>query len=151
MQYTVERTELDPQHVAVVSGRVAHDGIGAFIGRAFGQVMGVLGPAGVHPVGPPLARYDMDGAEFLVDVGFPTLAPIAETGSVHDLELPGGPAVTCLHIGAYADVAAAYQAMEAWMGEHDLVPASAPWETYLDGPEVAQPRTVVTWPCAPRT
>lgn len=150
MEYTIERIELSPQHVAVVSDRVPHDGIGAFVGRAFGQVMGVLGPVGVQPIGPPLGRYDLDGSDFLVDVGFPTATAIETSGPVHDIELPGGPAVMCVHVGAYDGVAAAYRALESWMGEHDLVPASAPWESYLDGPEVAQPRTIVTWPCAPR-
>jgi hypothetical protein len=26
-------------------------------------------------------------------------------------------------------------------------PTGAPWETYLDGPEVPEPRTTVAWPC----
>jgi effector-binding domain-containing protein len=47
-------------------------------------------------------------------------------------------------------VPAAYAAAEEWLAEHDWVATGPPWEAYLDGPEVAQPRTVVHVPCRPQ-
>ena len=46
------------------------------------------------------------------------------------------------------DVAAAYAAIEAWFATSGHRPTGAPWDTYLYGPEVPQPRTTVTWPCS---
>ena len=60
------------------------------------------------------------------------------------------PATTTLHRGGYEQVAAAYSALEQWMRDNGYEPAGAPWETYLDGPDVAEPRTVITWPCEGR-
>jgi effector-binding domain-containing protein len=53
-----------------------------------------------------------------------------------------------MHVGSYDGVAAAYTAVEQWLAAHDLSPIGDPWESYLDGPEVPQPRTVVSFPCA---
>lgn len=147
MEYTVELTMTPPQHAAVMAAEVAHDGIGPFLGRAFGQVMSALQGQGLFPVGPPFGRYDFSSNGFFVEAGFPTATAVAATDEVHDIELPGGQAATTMHIGAYDGVAGAYQAIEAWMTEHGYAPTGAPWEAYLDGPEVAEPRTVVTWPC----
>jgi effector-binding domain-containing protein len=55
-----------------------------------------------------------------------------------------------LYQGDYAGVGSAYEAVERWLAEHGYVSAGTPWESYLDGPEVAQPRTVVQVPCVPR-
>lgn len=37
-------------------------------------------------------------------------------------------------------------ALEEWIREHGDQPDGMPWEAYLDGPEVMNPRTVITWP-----
>lgn len=147
MEYTVELTTTQPQPAAVVTAEVAHGEIGAFVGRAFGQVMQALQGQGLFPVGPPFARYDLRGDGFLIEAGFPTATPVAPTDDVHAAELPGGSAATCVHVGAYDSVAGAYHAIETWMAEQGCTPSGAPWESYLDGPEVAEPRTIVTWPC----
>ena len=147
MTYEITLTRLIPQHAAVVSGEVAHEGIGQFLGQAFSQVMGTLSMEGLTPTGMPFARFDFAGDGFKVEAGFPTSSVAADNDGVHDIELPGGDAVTTLHVGAYTGVADAYTAIESWMSEHGYQPTGAPWESYLDGPDVAEPRTVVTWPC----
>ena len=48
---------------------------------------------------------------------------------------------------AVGAVAAAYEAGAQWMTENGYEPAGDPWESYLDGPEVAEPRTAVFMPC----
>lgn len=70
----------------------------------------------------------------LVDVDFDTL--------------PGGLTARLLYRGNYAGIGAAYDAAEAWLVEHGYVPSGLPWESYLDGPERGQPRTVLQVPCA---
>lgn len=145
MTYDVEIVERTPEDTAVVCGRVAHDGVGAFIGAAFGEVMAAVGAVPI--VGPPFCRMDMTGDEFLLEVGFPVAEPIAATGRVVPSTLPGGEVATVLHRGPYDQVAPAYFAIEAWLREHGYESTGAPWEAYLDGPEAPEPRTIVSWPC----
>lgn len=144
----IEIVQLAPRHAVVVSEDVRHDQIGSFIGRAFGAVMAVLQAQGLSPTGMPFARYEMTADGFHVEAGFPCEHAAAGDG-VQPIELPGGSAAQVTHTGPYEDLASTYRALEAWMVEHHLVPTSGPWESYLDGPEVAEPRTVVTWPCSP--
>jgi effector-binding domain-containing protein len=150
MEYQVEQVELAPQHSAVVRGEVRHDGVAEFLGGAFGEVMGVLAAQVVQPAGPPFGRYVPTSDGFEVEAGFPTGAPVQPTGRVVASSLPGGPAAQVLHRGPYAEVAAAYQAAEAWLAGRGWDASATPWESYLDDPEVAEPRTVVSMPFRPR-
>ncbi|MHB8796609.1 MAG: GyrI-like domain-containing protein [Candidatus Nanopelagicales bacterium] len=146
MDYDISVTDLAAQDTAVVRGHAAMDGIPGFLGEAFGAVIAAVGgPRGV--AGPPFARYDMADGGFAIEAGFPVGAPAAEGPDVVAASLPGGPAAVTMHVGAYDLLAEAYAALEAWLPAHGYRVAGAPWETYLDGPEAAEPRTVVTWPC----
>ena len=144
-QYEITLVERERQDTAVVCGRVEHGGFPAFLGAAFGEVIAAVGVDAV--AGPPFCRMEMDGDVFLVEAGFPVGAPIEASGRVEPSSLPAGPAATVMNVGPYETVAPAYFAVEAWLREHGWAPAGAPWESYLDGPEVAAPRTLVTWPC----
>ena len=144
--YAIEVVRLTPQYAAVVHADVAHDGIGAFVGQAFGQVMSEIGRQGAQVVGMPFSRYEILEDGFRVEAGFPTSGMIDAAGDVRPVELPGGEAVTTMHVGPYDQVAGAYYALEAWQKEHGRAPAGGPWEEYFDGPEVATPRTRVVWP-----
>ena len=41
----------------------------------------------------------------------------------------------------------AFDVVAEWIGANGYVSAGEPWESYLDGPEVAEPRTLVRFPC----
>ena len=144
--YEVERVELRAQPAAVVRGHSDTAGIPAVLGGAFRDVMQVLQAQGLWPAGPPFARYEPAGDGFDITAGFPTQGAFEPGGDVVACELPAGPAVQVLHRGDYAAVAAAYDVLTAWVAEHGYVPAGAPWESYLDGPEAPEPRTVVVLP-----
>ncbi|HSO04036.1 MAG TPA: GyrI-like domain-containing protein [Candidatus Limnocylindrales bacterium] len=147
MEYHIERLEAQP--VAVVRAHVAVDGIPTFLAGAFGEVIGVLAAQGLEAAGPPFARYGMSDRGFDVEAGFPSSAPVEPTGRVEAGELPGGPAIVILHRGSYDDVAADYRAGQEWLAANRWTATGAPWEVYLDGPEVAEPRTLVCMPCRP--
>ncbi len=149
MEYHIDRMDLDVQPTAVIRAHVPVEGIPAFLGGAFGEVLGVLAAQGLHPTGPPFARYGMGGDGFDVEAGFPSSAQVSPTGRVEACELPGGPAIVVLHRGPYDGVAAAYGAVEEWLAANQWTATGAPWESYLDGPEVGEPRTVVHWPARP--
>ena len=144
MDSPVRIEERVPQQTAVVVGRVPHDGVGPFIGQALGEVIGAVGEGVV--AGPPFCRIDMDGGEFALEVGFPVQSAIEPTGRVVPSRLPGGEVATVLHVGSYDGVPPAYFAIEQWLSDNGFTAAGRPWEEYLDGPEVPEPRTVVCWP-----
>lgn len=149
MEYHVERVDLEEQPTAVVRGRMSVEGIAEFLGGAFGEVMQALGAQGIQPAGMPFACYVRVPEGFEVEAGFPASAPVSPVGRVVPSTLPGGPTVLVLHKGPYDAVAAAYAAAEAWLAEHQWAMSGVPWEAYMDGPEVAEPRTIVHVPCRP--
>jgi effector-binding domain-containing protein len=148
--YEVSIEQRVEQATAVVRGRVARDGIAEFIGGAFAEVMAAVSAQHVTVVGPPFGRYRVLETGFEVEAGFPTSWPVEPVGRVIPSVLPGGEVATTMHVGSYDGVAVAYSAVEQWLGAHNLAPTGDPWESYLDGPEVPQPRTVVCFPCARR-
>lgn len=93
--------------------------------------------------GPPFRRYERTQREFFIVAGFPTRAPITATGRVEADTLPGGLAASFLYRGDYAGIAVAHDAAQEWLSDHGYRAAAHPWESYLDGPEVAQPRTIL--------
>jgi effector-binding domain-containing protein len=149
MTYDVHLAEVRTRPAAVVRAHVRTEDIAAFVGGAFAEVMTVLEGQQLTPVGPPFSRYSVGEDGFEVESGFPTSGAVAASGRVVPSELPGGTVATTLHTGAYDGVGAAYAAAESWLAEHRMVAAGAPWESYLDGPEVAEPRTEVVVPCRP--
>ncbi len=147
MTYDTELVELDPQPAAVVRASLTAAEIPEFLASAFGEVAEALAGQGLEPAGPPFGRYVPAGDGLDVEAGFPATGEVRPTGRVEPCELPGGPAARVLHRGAWSDLPAAYHAALDWAEAHNYVPAAPPWESYLDGPEVQQPRTVVLLPC----
>jgi effector-binding domain-containing protein len=145
MRHHLERLQV--QTVAVIRAHLAVDGIPAFLARTFAEVRTVLDAQGIEVAGPPFARFGMSGHGFDVEAGLPSSAPVRPTGSVEAAELPGGPAIVILHHGSYDDVASGYRAAQKWLAANRWTATGAPWESYLDGPEVAEPRTLVYVPC----
>jgi effector-binding domain-containing protein len=147
MGYDMELVDLQEQQTAVVRGHVAFDGIADFLSGAFGEVTQALQSQSVSTAGPPFAQYAVRSDGFDIEAGFPTATSVAPTGRVTPGVLPAGRTARTLHHGAYSDVVAAYDALGAWLPEDGYRPSGAPWESYLDAPDVPQPRTMVYMPC----
>lgn len=147
MTYDIAIVEQPAQPTAVIHARVSMDHIPAFLQDALGEVAAALASVGTSPTGPPFARYEMfrDGVD--VSAGFPVANRIEPTGRIESMTLPGGPVATTVHVGSYDGLEAAYGAVDSWIDASPYVIAGDPWESYLDGPEVAEPRTVVCFPC----
>lgn len=150
MRYEMQFVDLQEQHVAIVKGHVTVDEMPEFLGGAFSEVINVLDEQGLHPTGAPFGRYSMpEGGAFDAEIGFPCNDVVKPEGRVEACELPGGRVARTMHVGPYGDVGAAYEAAIAWLTEEGYVVEGRPWECYLDGPEVAEPRTEVFIPCTP--
>lgn len=148
MAYDVDIVFLPPQPAVVVRGHVDPSGIAGFLGRAFGETLAALQAEHLQPAGPPFARYRAaaDGG-WDVEAGFPATGPVHGQGGVEAAELPGGWVAHTLHHGDYGAVGAAYEAVETWLREHHAGTNGQPWEAYLDGPDVPEPRTELFVPC----
>lgn len=149
MDYDIEVVELPSRPAAVVrrAGIRAQD-VGGFVPTALEEVVTALRRQGVLPAGPPFTRAARatDGRLDL-EVGLPTEAPIRDTGRVAAAELPAGRAVRARHVGPYAGVREAHEAVTRWMTERGLVVRDVPWESHLDGADSGRPRTDVVVPC----
>ena len=148
MRYETQFVDLQAQPTAVVRGHVSKEGIPDFLGPAFGEVIVLLDKQGLHPTGAPFGRYlPTDDGGFDLTVGFPCSDVVEPVGRVEPSELPGGRVARTMHVGSYDEVGAAYEAVISWLTDEGCVVSGEPWECYLDGPEVAEPRTEVFVPC----
>ena len=149
MDYTVELREVTGQPAAVVRGHVTLPGISEFIADAFAEVTARVAEQDVHVAGPPFGRFRPHEDGFEVEVGFPTDAAFTAAGAATPDELPGGLVAQVMHRGGYDAVKDAYAAIELWEQEHGYESTGDAWETYLDSPDVEDPRTLVSAPCRP--
>jgi effector-binding domain-containing protein len=83
--------------------------IGPWLGRAYGEITGVLADQGRQSAGPPYARHHVLGnGRFDVEAGFPVSTAIEPAGAVRPGVLPAGPVAVTVHIGPYDAMEPAY-------------------------------------------
>lgn len=146
-------TTIQPQPTAVVRGEVPAGDLPAFFERAFHAVLDTTARQGITVTGPPFGLYPrMPGATVAVAAGFPVSAPVTADGDVTALELPGGRAVTTVHVGSFETLTRAYGDLVAWATAQGVELGPQVWETYLTDP-AAEPdperwETRITWPLA---
>jgi hypothetical protein len=160
-----ELVMLDPSPAGVARGAIAISDFPSFFTRAFGAVAAAVTGQGLEIVGEPFAFFpsapgdfpgapgDLPGAPGdLVEVaaGFPVSGLAEPTGDVVPWELPGGRAVTTVHVGPYDSMETVYDQMRQWINGQGLIPADHLWEVYLsdpsDEPDPSTWRTQIVWP-----
>jgi effector-binding domain-containing protein len=144
---SIEVTERGEEEAAVVRGHATTEELPAFLGGVFGEVMDQLGKQHVGVAGPPFARYRPTDDGFDVEAGFPAGGPVSAEGRVVPSVLPGGAVATTVHRGDYTGLGQTYSDVENWLPAHGYALTGAPWESYLDGPNVPEPRTQINFPC----
>jgi len=127
--------ELEPRRAAAVRIAAPAAQLPTLLPKAFEETMAQIAASGAQLAGPPFARYLGFGVEVEADVGFPYTGTLERSERVRDVRLPGGRAVLATHVGAYDEIASAWAAIKAWIDERELEPTSAPWESYLTGPD----------------
>jgi len=146
-----EIVELSPSPTAVVRASVVASDLSAFFGRAFSQVAAAVADQGRELVGEPFSFYPGAPTDVVeVAAGFRVTAEVERSGDVVPMELPGGRAVTTVHVGPYDAMDKTYHRMHVWMSTQGLTPAGHMWEVYLSGPDTRPDpstwRTQVIWP-----
>jgi effector-binding domain-containing protein len=78
-------------------------------------------------------------------------SPLVAVGDVRPVELPAGEVATTTHVGAYAGLGAAHDAVLAWCRANSRTPAGPRWEVYGHWVEGEVPRTDVYYLLRPGT
>jgi len=145
----IQVVEHGEEPAAVVRGHAAAAELPDFLGGVFREVMERMGEQHIAPAGPPFARYVPTDGGFDVEAGFPATGAVSPAGRVVAAVLPGGRVATTVHQGDYGRLGQTYSDLVKWVADQGWICTGAPWESYLDGPDVAEPRTQVSFPCAP--
>ncbi len=134
----VETVELEPQAALVVRRKVALTDFGEALADILPRVFQHIAGAGQQPAGMPFMRYfSMDGVACDIAAGMPVAQPIDGAGDIEQHVLPGGRALTALHVGAYEDVGAVWSRVMQRARELGS-DAMFGWDVYTNDPgEVA--------------
>ncbi|WP_299928326.1 GyrI-like domain-containing protein [uncultured Nocardioides sp.] len=148
MEHEITVVDLAEQPTAVVRGPASPDSISGVLGRAFEAVARAAADQGRRLAGPPFARYrTMDASGWDLEAGFPVDAPLVAASEVEPSSLPACRAARLVHTGPHDTLGEAWSEASTWLEEHGYVATDAPWESYLDEPAVAEPRTLILMPC----
>ena len=143
---TPRLVERHPQAAAVVQVEGALDDLPQLLGQAFEDAAAAITRSGATFAGPPFARYLTMAPRITAEVGFPFEGEVIPAGRVYRTTLPGGRAVTTIHIGPYETLAATWEATGAWLVAQGLAPAGTPWESYRSEPDATPPVTEIVFP-----
>ncbi|GAA0262234.1 hypothetical protein GCM10010492_74120 [Saccharothrix mutabilis subsp. mutabilis] len=118
------------------------------LGDGFASLFRHTAEQGATPVGPPQVAYSGEfapDADVDLDLLLPTDRPVEPGNGVEPARLPAGPVARTYHHGPYDRIGAAYEALFAWIADHDRRQAGPPREVYLTGPDaVSDPEMYLT-------
>jgi len=151
MAYEVGVREVQPQAMVSIRVTTTPAEIGGVLGEVLPEAWGYLEERGIHPAGPPFARYhEFREDRVEVEAGLPVAEAVTGEGRISAGTLPGGEVAATWHVGSYDTLSTAYEALEAWIGGQGRKPAGAPWEVYWtdpgETPDPAEWKTEVLWP-----
>lgn len=145
--YEIEVIELTPTPAVVLPRTIQQSKLGDGIGQALGRIRAAVTAARVPVAGAPFVRYLSFGPEIEMEVGLPLAQPHSIPG-LRAAILPGGPAASTWHTGAYEGLAGAFAAVRAWV-EANATSGGHPWESYWTPADAAPVRTQIVWPIQP--
>ncbi len=147
MDYTCELVDLHAQPTLVVRTRSSVEKLPEVLGPAWGAIMACAGKVGAEPTDPPFVAYhNTDMQDLDVEIGMVFDQVLPGEGDVHAHAIPASRAAECIHVGPYAELHAAYRALEAWMADHGHQAGGPAYEFYLNDPgetDAAELRTRV--------
>jgi len=143
VSYEVTIEQRDAQQAVVMSADLGREQIPEFLGGAYASLFAQLAQRGVSPAGPPFALLDEARAHGGLEDGRPVgLVPQAHERRIVRAHLER----RVERVGSYEGLPEAFHAVIDWVGSNGYRIAADPWESYLDDPSVAEPRTQVCFP-----
>jgi effector-binding domain-containing protein len=150
MAYAITVQQRQAQPAAVVRFECGFGQAGRFIGPAYGEIGGYLHELGLdHEDTQVFAQFLNFDPKTEVEAGFTVGEPVPPKGRVVMGEMPGGEVAFTTHVGPYATLPAAGNALRAWMAANGREPAGGLVEVYVDDPQTvpeAELRTEVFYP-----
>lgn len=152
MTYEVRITQQPPQDLAVVRRRTTFSEIPTFMRSAFETAATYLGTHDLLGPGPAIGRYtemDLTSGEVVVAAGFVVAQPVEGDGTVVPDETPACEVATTTHLGSYAKISEAYDAIAKAMAVQGReLDETTMWEEYWSPPGTPddQTKTVVYCP-----
>ena len=148
-EIAIKRVSSQPTMGVRVS--VPREQIGPMMGEILPEVWGYLEGRGVHPAGPPFARYyGHDETNVDMEAGLPVAEPVEGEGRIIPGELPGGEVAAMTYLGPYEGITDAHMAVEGWLKANGREASDTPWEVYEtdpgEKPDPAKWRTQIVWP-----
>ena len=144
--------DVEERPTVALHRQVRTDALADFFAGVFDEVATEVERAGAEIGGAPFARYRGTLGEVAdIEAGFPLTATWpGGGGEVQPGTLPAARAVEAVHQGGYDSLRETYQALEAFVAEHNLHLQEEWWEIYDSGPSSDQDpgtwRTRIVWP-----
>ncbi|MDF2576374.1 MAG: AraC family transcriptional regulator [Agromyces sp.] len=155
MAYEVRITQHPRQDLAVVRRRTTFNEIPTFMGSAFERVADYLGKLDLLGPGPAVGRYtemDMTTGEVVVAAGFVVSQPVEGDGTIVPDETPASEVATTTHLGSYAKVSEAYDAIAKAMAVQGReLDETTMWEEYWSPPGTPDDETKTVVYCPLKT
>ena len=145
MTYQCESKQQAAQPVLSIRTRTPVQNLPEALGASYAKVGQQLGALGEQPCGYPFViYYNMDMQDLDIEVGFPVSGPLPGQGEVQARVIPGGKVATCLYVGPYPEMRAAYEELNAWMKANGETPTGTVYEFYLNSPMDTPPAELKT-------
>jgi effector-binding domain-containing protein len=147
--YEVSTARLPATNALAIRATVQVRELPAFIERAFAELTQTLHTQGAQPIDPPFVRYHSFTPQAVeVEAVMCCANPVQGKGRAVPLTLEASEAAIVRHVGPYAQIGPAYDALRIWLEEHGKHATQAPREVYLTRPddETKIPVTLVEQP-----
>ena len=127
MTYAIDNRKVEPQLIACVHRRAKLGDLKTVVPQACGDSWNLVKKLGIKG-GRNVAVY-LDG-EINMEIGQEVAAPFPSTSELFCSSMPGGEVITTAHIGPYAGLGDAHQALRQWAADHKRTFAGPNWELY---------------------
>jgi effector-binding domain-containing protein len=151
MSYEIIVKDLKPQPIVSIRIKCHAAVIGSTLAEILPEVFRYIRENDMWPSGPPFTRYHgFSETDVDIEGGMPVRTALPGGGRVKAGELPGGRAVTTIHLGPYEKLPEAHDALHVWMREQQVESAGPQWEFYLTDPgkepDPNKRQTELVWP-----
>ena len=145
MEYVCETKERQATPTITIRTRANAESLPVVLGQALAALGGYMAQQGAQMAGAPyVAYYNMDMQDLDIEVGFPLSAATPGAGNVQAGSIPAGAVATTMHKGAYTDLGAAYEALNAYLQLKGLHPSGVVYEFYHNAPNEVKPEDLLT-------
>src|SRR3989304_694166 len=130
-KYLFQLKEVEERPILAIRVSTKPGRIGNELQEILPEVWNYAKGVGATLAGPPFTMYHkMESDEVEIEAGMQLTESREGEGEIRSGTLPAGKVASTVHMGSYENLPDAYRALENWIREQNLKPASPPWEVY---------------------